>query len=86
VIALGSLAVGRPLLLAKKYPFLYRRRSFYFYVLSSLAGRLTAEMTRTSTIEQSIRRSFSTFEGELPRFIPRRFARARHSDDRLHRR
>jgi hypothetical protein len=36
------------------YTFLYRRRSGYFYVLSSLAGRLTTEMTRTSTIEKSI--------------------------------
>jgi hypothetical protein len=36
------------------YTFLYRRRSGYFYVLSSLAGRLTPEMTRTLTIEKSI--------------------------------
>jgi hypothetical protein len=36
------------------YTFLYRRRSGYFYLLSSLAGRLTPEMTRTSTIEKSI--------------------------------
>jgi hypothetical protein len=34
--------------------FLHRRRSGYFYVLSSLAGRLTPEMIRTSTIEKSI--------------------------------
>jgi hypothetical protein len=34
--------------------FLYRRRSVYFYVLSSLAGRLTPEMTRTPTIEKSV--------------------------------
>jgi hypothetical protein len=40
----------------KKYTFLYRRRSGYFYVLSSLAGRLTPEMTRTSTIEKGIRK------------------------------
>jgi hypothetical protein len=34
------------------YPFLYRRRSGHFSALSSLAGRLISEITRTSTIEK----------------------------------
>jgi hypothetical protein len=37
-----------------QYTFPYRRRSNYFSVLSSLAGRSTPEMTRTSTTEKSI--------------------------------
>jgi hypothetical protein len=41
-----------------RYTFLYCRRSGYFYVLSSLAGRVTPEMTRTSTIETSIEHVF----------------------------
>jgi hypothetical protein len=45
------------------YTFLYRRRSGYFYILSSLAGRLTPEMTRTSTIEKSIQSTFSQHLG-----------------------
>jgi hypothetical protein len=45
---------GDDRIIGLSYTFLYRRRSGYFYVLSSLAGRLTPEMTRTSTIKKSV--------------------------------